>query len=110
MDLQDLYIWEIETVDGQVYQRGGKKRWQDIDRETVLRASLVPQSDTLQRVDVFCSSDNRFVGWLGKGFLKQANNFKLSEYVQCIETEQSRVWAFSDGQVMITHAQFNLKV
>ena len=110
MDLQHLYIWEIETVDGQVYQRGGKKRWQEIDPETVLRASLIPADSGRQRVDVFCSSDNRFVGWFGKGFLKQANNFKLSEYVQCIETEQSRVWALSDGCVMVTHADFELRV
>jgi len=110
MELSELYKWEIQTVDGEVFKRGGALKWQDIDRETVLRASLVPQVDGLQRVDVFCSADNRFIGWFGKGFLKQANNFQLSEYVQCIETEQSRVWAFSDGGVMVTHADFELRI
>jgi len=110
MDLQDVYTWEIETVDGQVYQRDGKKRWQEIEPETVLRASLVPQSDTLQRIDVFCSSDNRFVGWFGKGFLKQVNNFQLSEYAQCLETDGQRVWVLSGGQVMITHPEFELRL
>ena len=37
MELQHLYAWEIETVDGKVYRRGGGKRWQDIDPETARR-------------------------------------------------------------------------
>ena len=110
MELPDLYAWEIQTVDGTLYKKGGSIKWQKIDPESVLRASLVPTLFGLERVDVFCGPGNRFVGWFGKGFLKQVNDFKLTEYAQCIETEQQRVWVLSTGRVIITHPGYNLRV
>lgn len=110
MQLSDVYAWELETCDGKVYRRGGGTRWQDVPEDTVLRASLVPQTVGLSRVDVFCHAADRFRGWFGKGFLKQASNFNLTEYVQCLQTTQRRVWVMSDGRVMVTHPDFELRV
>lgn len=110
MELSGLYDWEIETISGAVYRKGGDKRWQEIDATSVLRVSLIPNARNLAPVHVYCSPDNAFVGWFGKGFLKQQDEFRLSEYAQCIETEQQRVWVLSDGKTIITHPDFELRV
>jgi len=110
MELSEHYTWELETVDGQVYRRGGGTRWQDVPAATVLRASLVPNAVGLSRVDVFCHQDDQFAAWFGKGFLKQSAHFNLTEYVQCIQTTQRRVWVWSDGRVLVTHPDFDLRV
>ena len=109
MELSDHYTWEIETTDGEVYARGGGKRWQDIPPETVLRASLVSAIGN-PRVDVFCGPTNPFKGWFGKGYIKQSEGWQLAEYAQCIETEHQRVWVLSGGQVLITHPEYILRV
>jgi len=105
-----FFFWEIETVDGEVYFQDSGIKWQDIDSDTVLRASILPSIKNLQRIDIFCHKDNKFVGWFGKGFIKQANGFKLSNYLHCIETEHQRVWVFDTGRVIITHRKFNLRI
>lgn len=109
MKVNDLYYWEIERSDGEIFSQwspnGNETRWRDVDKlELVVRASLIPKISTLPRHDCFIdiSKGEKFIKRFGRGFIKQSNNFKLSQYLNCIVTNKYRLWVFPDGRTMIT--------
>jgi len=104
MELPDIYYWELETADGDVFSRQRGNKWQEANPEEVLRASLIPQVSVLPRHDVFFHKDNLFKGWFGRGFKQQTSRgFRLVEYAHCIDTQQFRLYVLHHGRSMITH-------
>ena len=109
MKINDLYFWEVEKADGTIYSQwspdGNETSWKDVKNiEIVVRASLIPKISSLPRHDVFIdiSKGERFIRRFGRGFIKQSNDFKLSQYLNCIVTNKFRLWVFSDGRTMVT--------
>lgn len=111
MKVNDLYYWELELSTGEVYSQwnisGNETKWRDVKKlELIIRASLIPKIPILPRHDCFIDIEKgeRFVRRFGRGFLKQTDNFELKQYLNCIVTNNYRLWVFPDGRTMITPA------
>lgn len=114
--LAEVYCWEMETIEGQVFsqydEKGNERSSKVILPEKVIRVSLIPRFPILPRHDVLIqhSKGERFIERRGRGFLKPINgNYSLTEYVHCITTNKYRLWVFSTkGSCKITSNDFEL--
>ena len=109
MRVCDLYYWQLELADGTIFSQwspdGQECAWRDVDRlDQVVRASLMPKIAALPRHDCIIDIDNghRFIRRFGRGFLKMNEGFELRRYLNCIVTNQYRLWVFPDGRCIIT--------
>ena len=110
------YFWEMEMSGGEItaqYDKAGsERRWKDLDVSKIVRVSLIP-SGALPRHDCLIDLEQgeSFVKRFGRGFLKSRDGFKLSEYLQCIETNKYRMWVSSiTGSVVITKPEYELYI
>ena len=107
------YQWEMETADGKIlrqFEEDGKENtWKGLDVDKVVRVSILPLLTFLPRHDVFIdiSKGERFIRRFGRGFHKQKNEFRLTEYINCVVTNRYRLWVFSDGRTITTRHDYN---
>ena len=108
LGLNQIYQWEIETVDGVVtpqYQPDGMENsWKKLDPEKIVRFSYVPAIPGIHRHDLLFDLPKgyRFVKRFGTGALRQQNGFQLSEYVYVVVTNTYRYHVFaSNGRALI---------
>lgn len=110
------YQWEMETADGKVLRQyeedGTENTWKQLNVDDVVRVSIVPMIPGLPRHDVFidATAGEKFVKRYASGFLKQSNQFRLSEYVNCVVTNRYKLWVFSDGRSLVTRNDYELNV
>jgi len=103
-----LYTWEFETNDGVIlkqFDEGGKEHpWTEVDKDKVVRISLCPTLPIMPKHTILINhiKGEKFVRRFARGFIKQSNNMKLSEYVHCIVTNKYRLWVFCDGKCVVT--------
>ena len=116
MGMADSYSWAIQTVDGEIIKKrnkdGSLKKWQDIDKDKIIRFSFVPMLPLLPQHEIFIDimRGNKFIKYFGRGFLKQKNRFKLSDYVFCVITEKFRVYVNHMGAMTITPKDYEMKL
>lgn len=116
LKIQDCYAWEMETVDGEVFNQydseGNEQSWETIPVEKVVRISLLPKVPIFPRHDILIdiTRGERFVSRKGRGIMKFVDNgYKLSEYLQCITTTNYRIWVMStSGRCIVTHKDYEL--
>ncbi|NOR27597.1 MAG: hypothetical protein GQ540_03600 [Lutibacter sp.] len=116
MERNKSYNWIIETLDGEKLEQynsdGSENSWKGLNKKRIHKVSFIPNSPFLKQheliIDTF--NGNYFQRRFGRGFLKQSNQFKLSEYLNCIVTKHFRFYLTSDGQVIITPNNYEIKV
>ena len=114
--IQDNYSWEVHTIEDVVYSQylesGQELSFSIVPVDKVCRISLIPKQPYLQRHD--CALDygkgDRLVKRFGRGVIKETpQGFATTEYLQCIETNNYRLWVFSsNGRSLITHKEYEL--
>jgi len=111
------YTWEIETSDGTVlpqYTEDGKENsWKNLPGDSIVRISFVPRVPLLPKHTIIIdpAKEQQFIRRFGRGFIKQKDNFQLSEYVNCVVTNQYRFWLFgSNGSTLITEPDYELYI
>lgn len=110
----EVYVWEMETADGQVlsqYDKAGEEQnWQTLPLDKIVRVSLIPRIPSIERHDCLIDIDKgeRFIRRFGRGFLKFRDGYKLTIYINCIVTNNYRFWVFSDGRVLVTEKDYEV--
>lgn len=116
MGMADSYSWLIQTSDGKVIKKrerdGSLNKWRDIDRDKIIRFSFQPQLPLLPKHEIFIDihNGNKFIKYFGRGFLKQKNNFKLTNYIFCVVTKQFRVYVTHMGELMVTPKDYEIRL
>lgn len=118
MKINDLYYWQVELSTGEVYTQwsinGDENSWKDVEKpELIVRASLISKIPTLPRHDVFIdiAAGEKFIKRFGRGFIKQGKDgFKLRQYVNCIATNNYRLWVFADGRCLTTRPDYEVRL
>lgn len=114
MNLNMIYSWEMETIDGiilkQYEENGIENSWKKLNIDEIIRISLIPCINLLPRHDVFIdiNKGDKFIKRFGRGFITQKDNFELSEYVNCIVTNKYRMYILSSGRVILVHKDYEL--
>lgn len=114
--VQDNYAWEVHTIEDVVYNQylesGQELSFSIVPVEKVCRISLIPRQSWLQRHDCVLDLEkgDRLIKRFGRGIMKQnSEGINIVEYLQCIETNNYRLWVFSsNGRSLITHREYEL--
>lgn len=106
----------METADGTVLKQfnddGTENTWKSLNPDEVVRITFLPKIAILPKHDILIDINNgeRFIRRFGRGFLKQKIGFNLSEYVNCIVTNNYRFWLFSRGNTLITRKDYEVYI
>lgn len=114
--IQENYSWEVLTIEDVVYSQyletGQELSFSIVPVDKVCRISLIPRQPYLQRHDCVLDYEkgDRLVKRFGRGVIKQTDQgFDTAEYLQCVETNNYRLWVFSsNGRSLITNKDFEL--
>jgi hypothetical protein len=117
MNPNQIYSWEMETVDGQIlkqYEPDGKENtWKSLDPEKIVRVTFTPVISILPEhtVSINHAAGEKFIKRFARGFQKdKGQGFHLAEYINCVVTNRYRVWVFSTGRVIITDPNYELYI
>jgi len=111
-----IYTWEMELADKTIlkqYEPDGKENtWKSLAIDQIVRVGFVPSIAILPKHNVIIDRDKgiRFVRRFGRGFIKQKDGFRLSEYVNCVVTNRYRFWVFSNGSTLVTDPDYELYI
>lgn len=116
--IQENYIWEVHTIEDVVYNQylesGQEVSFSIVPLDKVCRISLIPRIPYLQRHDCILdySKGDRIVNRFGRGIMQHTGQaFTVVEYLQCIQTNNYRLWVFSStGRCLVTHKDFELYI
>lgn len=116
MNPNEMYMWEIETTDGKVLKQydesGNEQSWKTLNPDEIVRVSFLPRVQLLPQHDVLIDINNgeKFIKRFGRGFLREKDNFKLGEYINCVVTNRYRFWVFSNGRTLITRRDYEVNL
>lgn len=117
MNVNAVYSWEIETIDGTIYKQynedGSENSSKKIDPDLVVRISYIPKVALFPQHDVIVNLNigDRFIRRFGRGFIKQVEDFKLVEYLHCIVTNRYRLYIFSScGKCLVTDKDYEVYI
>jgi hypothetical protein len=119
MQPSEVYTWEIETDNGTILRQfdeeGKEHTWKEIDPYVVVRFTLAPKDPCVglpsHSVLIDHGHHERFVKRFGRGIMKRVERtYRLTEYINCIETSFYRLWVFSNGQCLVTKPSFEVYI
>ena len=115
MKVNDLYKWQIELNTGEIISQydleGNEKSSKVIIPDKVVRVTYIPSLSILAQHNIIIdkNSGEAFIRRFQRGFIKQQKDgFKLKEYLHCCITNRYRVYIFSNGNILITHKDYEL--